>query len=764
MSSTNPQSLQPGSETNNDYSASSTTQATAGGEPRLVLMDDDFATRIEVERDSLSGRERKTFFGTVNDTGDKIYITIPLDSTPSAFIAKVSNDILDGAAIKEVLATFPPAPQPDPPPAPPTPEPTDITNDNVPLDQRLVYMVDDKSGAVVYSLGTDQEKELVDGFVINDTKGEPDPTSGKPQKKAARDPNVSTSDLVEFYGVPAIMNHNAYINLNAAGGKGNNKFLIDRENQPRYYDTSNGDLGGNGSNLGPAKTPTTNNIINWSNLERNRYKFPYKYQDFVFCKFWQKIPNNYMVTLRRYPYPVNDQVSSAEEVRNELPLDRLMPIATMITFMGEESANKLSTIVGPIETGLNWKELKADVWDVSTSIQPASVNDPAPGLSKALGFFSGGAAGAKTQQAPQTPVDPYTNGPYVNKILGPINVIDKVKIREKGLVFKHEIKLTFEYSLRSIGGINTKAAAMDIIGNIMVMCSASASFWGGMNRKVPTAGQGAVDPFLGGMAGRSAWMRGDVGGFFSAVKDQFSSILSNASDFFNKLTADPIGGLQAIAEKGASEFMKLNTTAARSQSTGIHSLLTGQDTGEWHLQVGSPLNPIMMIGNLICTGVTLTFNDELGPDDFPTELKAEIKLEHARPRDRDDIESMFNAGGGRLYALPKGYESNTYSSQAANNAEENGSAGNTQKGVNANEAGRGGNGSRRALVTGNVVDRTQRPDIVGGPVAYEQLYSPARIAKAPLVRSTYVSLYGMGAAAGAQDVNPATPAEGQGQN
>jgi hypothetical protein len=39
----------------------------------------------------------------------------------------------------------------------------------------------------------------------------------------------------------------------------------------------------------------------------------------------------------------------------------------------------------------------------------------------------------------------------------------------------------------------------------------------------------------------------------------------------------------------------------------------------------------------------------LSADDFPTELKVAIKLEYGRQRDSSDIQSMFNAGGGRIY-------------------------------------------------------------------------------------------------------------------
>ena len=611
-------------------------------------------------------------------------------------------------------------------------------SDNVPLDLRLVYLVDDKTGRVLYSLSTDVEKELVDGFMIA-----PKPTDDPkiPMSANKADPK-DTESMTPFYGVPAIMSEQAYINLQAAGGKGFNKLLVDRANQPRFYDSNNPK---DASNLGAAKTPTTTNIINWSALDENKYKFPYKYQDFVFCKWWQKIPNNYMITLRRFPYPVSDAVTSPQETRKEVSLDNLYPVSTMITYLGDDSGNKISAIVGPIETGLKWKDVTADVWEVTQSTEPASINNPAPGLGKIFGFMSSGANGAKTQRAPMTPIDPYNNGPYVNKILGPVNVITSTKTRERGLNFKHEINLVFEYSIRSIGGINTKAAGLDILANALLMTSASAPFWGGMNRFAPHVSEGAHDPFLGGDAGRAAWLKGDPEAFFSALKTQFTDILSNVSDLFNKITSDPIGGLKDIASKGASEFMKLNTTAARGQVSGLHALLTGAPQGEWHLQVGSPLNPIMMIGNLVCTNAKIEFSDELGPDDFPTELKVTITLEHAMPRDKDGIESMFNFGQGRIYALPKGYSKSLYS-EGPGNFENNGQSGNTTKTPSQTESGKNGQGSRRAIIKGRQSNRAQRPSIVGGEEAYNQLYSPVKLAKDAITRSAHVSLYGLGTA------------------
>ncbi|NBO21787.1 hypothetical protein EBU94_00380 [bacterium] len=627
-----------------------------------------------------------------------------------------------------------------------------ILDDENPLDPRLVFLAeteDNKSASFIMSFTSNQDltAPLVEGFIYPDTgvSTQGQNSAGGTQPVVVQDPKTPRDKIYnpqndEFRGVPALISDMAYIFFAASGGKAGIKNLIDRENEPRWYDVTNTlkKQQPDGTPISSTQELTVKDIIAWSNQPGNR-KFPYKYQDFVFCKWWQKIPLNYMITLRRYTRPVNDRVESEfdHEFKNGNDELKLRSAVHAVTFLGEDSGNKISSILGPIEAGLKWKPVKAEVWEVTPNGDPDSAESPFPGLARALGYATKGWQGYKDEPAPQAPPDPYSNGPYANKIYGGmVTVIDSTQARDRGITFKHSISLVFEYRARSIGGINTKAAMLDIISNFMILTFNSAVFWGGENRFMPGALGGAKAPFLGGEAGRKAWINGQPDAFFSAVSDQFIKGLGNVADVFNKLFEDPVSTLKSVASGAATGFMKLKSTQGRIQVQGIHSLLTGAPVGEWHITVGNPMNPMMMIGNLICTGVKLEFNDELGPDDFPTELKATVTLEHGMPRDKTAIESMFNKGGGRLYSLPPGL---SFSSESETPVDTSWNKDQSK--------GTGGKGSK---------SYSNNP-LLGDPAVIDNIFSEARNSTVPNVTSISLGVinHGYATISGGKSTPPA---------
>jgi hypothetical protein len=267
----------------------------------------------------------------------------------------------------------------------------------------------------------------------------------------------------------------------------------------------------------------------------------------------------------------------------------------------------------------------------------------------------------------QLPPDPYIDGPYENRVIGPVNRIDEVKKRKAGLQFENKLAIVFEYKGRPIGGVNPKAALLDILSNFLVIGSASAVFWGGQHRFM---GQPQKYPFIGGDKGIQQWYRGDPIGWGSTsmqnLAKQVPNVLDSGSNFFKEIlgvfSTGSIGGAfnkatEVLSGSGVAGNFVRSYAAEKSSGQipylkGMSALLIGEPVGEWHVTIGNPLNPIAMIGNLICNNIELELNDELGPDDFPTELKITVNLEHAMARDRDSIQSIFNRGMGRIYELP----------------------------------------------------------------------------------------------------------------
>lgn len=484
-----------------------------------------------------------------------------------------------------------------------------------------------------------------------------------------------------------------------------------------------------------AKNPTTTALIRWGN-ESDRNKTPYSFQDFVFCKWWNRIENNRMITLRRYAAPVTDNIEFADYDTSEVSDNGTTmkdkdgnvaktikgskgkkpwtPLATAVTYFGKDTGNDLSKIL-KFSAKYNWKELKAESSpiDVTSSQNDAGaglVSSDISGVSSGLGLVArvmgvlGDINDGKTlnmDAATGVPEDPYQNGPYENRILGPTNVIMNTYRRERGLEFKHDgLSLVFEYVARPIAGINNKAIIMDLLSNILVLGYSSGSWFGGMwryrcdspamypwkygdvmnklHRGQIFGKDGAIETF-----GRNLFSDGKglvetfipditkmLKGLWDGAINSISALFSKGDDK-EKTEEEKRDEAKAKAEEGfklaagtntAKTIQKLMAAKITRGSTipflrNQRALLTGEPVGDWHLTIGNPFNPIAMIGNLIVKDLSIEFYDELGPDDFPIGFKATIKLDHGLGRDRDAIESMFNRGFGRIYTLPSDFRS-----------------------------------------------------------------------------------------------------------
>lgn len=380
----------------------------------------------------------------------------------------------------------------------------------------------------------------------------------------------------------------------------------------------------------------TNKIRNasYSDLVANREGANlYNWSDFYFCDDYGDLPIDRMITLRRFPFPVVDNIYTNSKIKlydtngqetgegNSLTPD----IGRMVTYFSQNK-NPLSEIAS-FSAGVNWKELKSDI----QSIQSGGHTGMTDTLSKLVD------PAMANQEAFQNPnarnIDPLHDQ---NKVYGDVDVIDMTTIRDRGVIYADDITLEFRYTMKAIGETNAKVAMLDLIGNALAVTTNNAKFWGGSR----------------------VWYGRKTSSFIGSITSLNSN---NIDDFTQKAWNDLRNGWNALAKNGKELAKTIISNIAtlkvgkfldfmgRAEVFALNSLLTGDPTGAWHITIGNPFNPIMSKGNMIATNAEFIFGDVLGNDGFPTTFSVFVTLKSAMPRDRAGIETTFNAGAGRIY-------------------------------------------------------------------------------------------------------------------
>jgi hypothetical protein len=432
------------------------------------------------------------------------------------------------------------------------------------------------------------------------------------------------------------------------------------------------------------RNPTANQIIQTFRNSDNSDVMgatPFAYNDFIFCTHYGKIPNNRLVALRRYPQPVEDSLRSVEVDDDS---STKVPLAQALTYYGKGTDNDINTIL-PMGWDMKWIDKEADVQDIDGNeilvddvIAGAGIEDETLQKSvRAAVASSRGNQGALEVAGYDKKLQEYirkaykTDGPYWNRVLGPVNVINKNRMRDRGMgdtMFNKPITVKFSYTLRSFNFINSRIAFLDMLTNILTLTYNTAPFWGGGYRYFKNPGVTISSPgselieqgrvIEGIQLTLNEWMENATG----AMKQ----LLNQVQTVFNQET-----GVKPPKNQGdkADEDIKLRDAAGDLTKTGMsianvlaagraaglmqaplsyRSLLEGRPVGEWHMTIGNPMDPMAVMGNLICTNCDMKFSNELGPDDFPKSVDFTVTLKHGRPRAKQDIESIFNLGGGPL--------------------------------------------------------------------------------------------------------------------
>lgn len=416
----------------------------------------------------------------------------------------------------------------------------------------------------------------------------------------------------------------------------------------------------------------------------------YKYADFMYCKNLGKIANNRLITLRRFPTPIGDNIwdladygDNGEWIKGSGPAGGVqIPYDTgrLITWLDEN--NKVEDIL-KYEYHETWTEKQAHFQEMDSKadqdnrgILGSIVNLANPVYRKSVGTGISGAGNKVLEKfAGAIPILSHSgtmshnaegtlNMYDVNRVYEPEGTIRKTTLYNGELEFTHSFTLTFDYELRAYENINPRTAFLDLMNNIQQVTYRSGKFWGGQVW------------WIGAPENRKGWQTAEalMNHSFEKIDDTFKMLLSgdlNIGDLLGSL-ANGAGKLlksavneatsfvtspekrKDVGEKAIQKAQDLNINSmlrgmlknklGRPAVYAMHSILNGSPTGLWHVTIGNPRNPILSMGNMIIENTSFSQYGPLGIDDFPTGIKVAITLKHAKPRDMIEIGKMYTMG------------------------------------------------------------------------------------------------------------------------
>ena len=398
----------------------------------------------------------------------------------------------------------------------------------------------------------------------------------------------------------------------------------------------------------------------------------YRYSDFMFCKHLGKISNNYLITLRRFPIPAGDHINytlpPSQNIMdgNDNEFNGHQPdIGRLVTWMGTPG-NDMSSIL-KYDVNLPYKEMQAQIQSSQVNADsgagplaqilnmsnPSYMRASRRGAAGASSIdFVGKALGPKLGSHLKAPSD--TSWAYhrdQTKAYGPVDAIAKTHYRagaeDGGIKFEHNITLTFDYELRAFDGINTRAAMLDLLSNILAVTFSNATYWGGA---IHGNGQAQSNVFANLPIFHMQYPA-SISTMKSAVMESAGQLMKS---FNNNNDVKSLGDFVNTLMNFGKSFLNiaadgLLNSLGRPQKEGLDSLINFSPTGVWHLMIGNPKHPIMSMGNMILDNCTIEHYGPLGLDDFPTGLKVTITLKHGMPRDTMKIEQMYMNGDFRIY-------------------------------------------------------------------------------------------------------------------
>ena len=402
--------------------------------------------------------------------------------------------------------------------------------------------------------------------------------------------------------------------------------------------------------------------------------------DFAYLKNVGVYPNNRLMIARRFAAPSNDNIMVPKKA------GEISSFATLISWV-PEGVDFLDFTFGE-----EWMDAEADFKGVLNSIgEDLKLNNlggiggaagnavPLPGFTEIfqrqfltqLGLFDGGSAGSIPAGNP--------------------NLIKAAKRRKTisyseagaGLKTGISIKMTCEYELKYISGIDPTIVWMDLLSTIVRFGTSSSETYG-LRKDVAAK--------LIGWANNPDTLIRDV---VKAIKDAITDVVKEVTAAINKIYTNVVNGASALnipettpAAEPPSEADKVKEAAEKERSIGIDLInkvgaligevssatimkyrvkiigivnaLSGLPSTPWHITIGNPMRPMFCSGDMLTESVQVKLGPQLGFNDLPTSITVDFTLANARPLGLQEIMGKFNSGYLRTVDVQKSfYETKT---------------------------------------------------------------------------------------------------------
>lgn len=407
----------------------------------------------------------------------------------------------------------------------------------------------------------------------------------------------------------------------------------------------------------------------------------YKYADFMYCKNLGKVSNNRLITLRRFPIPIGDDIW---HVNDNLGPNISGDTGRLVTWL--DDTNRLEDILKynysdsfiKKEAKFQDKDSRAD--SDQGGILGAAINLANPKYRELMGDKRGSLAGGgnlilnsvigdSSWTAGRNETDAENRSVIwdrydENRVYEPKGTVRETHLYEGKLSFTQDFTLTFDYELRAYENINPRTAFLDLLNNIQHVTYRKGTFWGGAvwwkgapenvngwknaNAFIDKTWDGLTDTLKLLATGEL-----NLGDFFGSLYNKAKDTLGQAATSIGKFVSDEqtrINAGKSLVNKAQSlkvgDMLKgmIKNKLGRPSLYATNSILTGEPVGLWHVTIGNPRNPIMAMGNLIIENASIQHYGPLGLDDFPTGLKVTVNLKHAKPRDMMEIGKMYTMG------------------------------------------------------------------------------------------------------------------------